>query len=253
MNQPPYPPRPGATPYPGNQFGPPGYAPPEAMYPPASYALVSPKPFSTNAIISMVLGGVGILMMPLGLLTGPIGAILGWLGMKESREPEGTHRGRGLAIGGLIVSLVAFVLSVLLIIVYIFFFQFFFSVMESERARSERQQTVDQAEEDMRAIEERLREYFIDNGRSLGPGGMVLSDRIGEEFLPLEERDVVEDELRIEHLISNYDLNNSLDDYELVIEAESKARLYCRSVGRVMRIDYSQSRRTSIETISDEP
>jgi hypothetical protein len=253
-----YPPPPGAGSYPGNRpvgAQDPYYQPPPAYGVQGAYALRPQKPFSTKAIISMVLGGAGILLCPLGALTGPIGAIFGMLGMKESREHEGTHRGRGLALGGLVVSICAFLLSAALIGLIAVFVVFVAEQAEKERGergqRYEKQRLADIADRDLELIEDKLYLYFIENNRSLLPGGPVVRGHEGGGLFPDDWPSVTE-ALTVSDLVESYELTNAVAEYSLDVRNATNAKVTCRRAGREMTVDYTDGfRDIPIEDIRD--
>lgn len=237
-----YPPPPGA--YPGNAY--PQSAYPQSYQQPA-FQYQPLKPFSTYAILSMVMGGVGFLMMPLGALTGPLGILFGFIGMKEGRDNGGTHRGRGLAIGGLILSVISTLFSVALVVFFVWLFTFV-----DEHASQFPQEPLESfrydVDEDLELFEDRLRLYYIENLRSFSPGGpMVAGRRDGETAI--SELPRIEGELKISDLVHSTELNNTLTDYTLEIIDNDKANITCRPAGRQLRVEYATSRYYNIGEI----
>ena len=89
---------------------PPGYqpAPPPPGYPSGQSGYAQPRPASNGvATASLVLGIVGLIPV-IGLLPAIIGLILGFVGLGRARRGAGK---RGLAIGGLVCSLLGIALS----------------------------------------------------------------------------------------------------------------------------------------------
>lgn len=197
----------------------------------APYARPREKPVSTKAIVSLVMGIASLFLMPLGVIFGLVGIVLGWLGMRETAEPDGTHRGRGLAVGGLITSIAVWVINALFVGFLVFVV--FNAIEQTENARHEYRQ--ERTSEDLRLIGERLELYYTENARSLAPGGPVVKDGWGGGLLP-ENTPRVEGELRVEHLVREYDLNGYMSDYELSVRGESSAVIYCRPNGLKLEI-----------------
>jgi hypothetical protein len=75
-------------------------------------------PFHGPAIASMVLGIVSIVFWYFGIITGLIGLVMGAKSLKHL-QPRGTKRGRGMAIAGIVCSIVALALWTLLLLVII--------------------------------------------------------------------------------------------------------------------------------------
>ncbi len=66
----------------------------------------------------MVLGIVSIVFWYFGIITGLIGLVMGAKSLKHL-QPRGTKRGRGMAIAGIVCSIVALALWTLLLLVII--------------------------------------------------------------------------------------------------------------------------------------
>ena len=81
--------------------------PPDAMAPVYS-AKTGTNPL---AITSLVLGIVGFLCF--GIILGPVAAVLGFLGRKQIAETGGSQSGSGMALAGIILGAVAFVISII--------------------------------------------------------------------------------------------------------------------------------------------
>jgi hypothetical protein len=243
----------GPSPYPGNQPGGP-YPPAQQPYGAQSmpqYAQL--KPFSTKAIIAMVMGGVSVLMYPLAIITGPIGVVVGWLGMRESKQPHGTHRGWGLALAGAIMSGAMFVIGAGLVVLAVWFFMF---VSEKEKEHEQRRierQAESEVDEDLNEIQERLRFYYDENNRSLGTGGPVLKDGYNPGLLP-DDWPRVQGDLKLADLVSSYDLNNSLTDYEFKVTGADSATVTSWKQGRQLQVTYAGTgRQYSIVDVPKRP
>jgi hypothetical protein len=69
-------------------------------------AFVIAAPYKGTAIASMVLGICSLVLCYVGLVTGIIGLILGATSLKDC-APRGQLRGRGMAISGIVCSIIA--------------------------------------------------------------------------------------------------------------------------------------------------
>lgn len=198
---------PGYSPYPGQAtYG---------QYP--AYPYPQQKPFSTKAIVSMVMGGVSILFWPIGPVTSIVGIILGLLGMKESKEPGGTHRGWGLALGGLLTS--AFMLLVSVALFGLMAWVFTMAEKESSRIQSERYDV--DARADLLLIRDRLKLYAIENNNTLAPGGPVV--REGWSVSYDENSPRVSGRLQVTDLVREVELDRLLSEYSLEVSGTTGA------------------------------
>jgi hypothetical protein len=219
---------------------PPGYAYPQGapqpygqqpMQPP--YPYMQPKPFSTKAIIAMVMGGVSVLMWPVAVVTGPIGAILGFLGMKESKEPGATHRGWGLALAGLITSGLMFLVALAMGALFIFVFA---KIEEEQQQRSQRGESTakTEARADMELIRERMQLYAVENGNSLEAGGPVVRDgwasSYGNDAIKVKGR------LQLKDLVHESELERPIWEYSLEVTGRHSATLRNSTTGTTMTI-----------------
>jgi hypothetical protein len=84
------------------------------------------------AIASLICGIVGIVcfFICLGVVLGPVAAIMGFISRQRVASSGGTLGGGGLGLAGLILGIVAFVVSV------IWFFYFIFGLSHSGTASS---------------------------------------------------------------------------------------------------------------------
>lgn len=101
--QPPMPPTPPGPP--GGFQPPPGYQP---------YGAGGPAPTTNSgmAIASMVLSLVGIIPCFWGLqIPGLLGTIFGFIGMGQTKD--GSRKGRGMAIAGLVIGIILLVICAL--------------------------------------------------------------------------------------------------------------------------------------------
>lgn len=230
-----YPPPPKAPPHPmdGAQQGYPGYGPrPAAGYPPQPqayppgygqpYPIARPKPTSGKAIASLVCGLVGVLMAPLGALTGPVAMLMGFMSMKET-APGGSRNGRGMAIGGLVTGAFGFLVSAALVGLFVWIFSVAHD--QSQRAQdaiAKEQQA--QSDQDLRLIRERVQLYYMENKQSLKPGGPIVADG-WEGGLFDENSPKVTGRLELYHLVREHHLQRPMHEYEMVIENDKKVRV----------------------------
>ena len=102
--QPPYAPPPGQPPYGG---------------PPGGYGMAPQPKMSGMAIASLILGiaSLCVTWIPVvgmvGFVTSIAGAILGFMGMKQVEQQPQTYSGKGIAIAGLVLSILAFLVGLL--------------------------------------------------------------------------------------------------------------------------------------------
>jgi hypothetical protein len=114
---PPPPPPPGGAYIPGG-----GYVPPAPMgYMPGAMAYAGPRTDGL-AIASLICGIVGIacFFTCLGVVLGPVAAIMGFISRQRVASSGGTLGGGGLALAGLILGVVDFVVSVIWVFYLIF-------------------------------------------------------------------------------------------------------------------------------------
>lgn len=247
----PYPPRQQANAYPGNQQGYPGNAagnqgyaspPPPGAYPPpgyGGYAYAPVKPFSGKAIASAIIGGAMLLFMPIGIIGNIVGAILGFSALKDTNEHTGTHRGRGLAVGGIIGNIVMWLLSVGVVALFVFVFAMAATNMQQQNERHARDRVERQKREvdaDLKLIQSRLNLYYIENESSLKPGGPIVNDG-GSGGLYTEDHPRVLGSLKISDLVLQSDLENTLHSYKLTIKGDASAEIEYISTGRTLIVD----------------
>ncbi len=208
----------GRAAYPGYgpQPGQPGY-PPQGQpgYPPQNYGMYPPpvsRPTSGKALTSIILMGVSVLFWPMAVFTGPAALVLGWMALKET-TPTGTRTGRGLAIAGMVGGSLMFVACLGLAAIMVFAFTMANEAQKHvEENRTSRESR--QADEDLKLIKDRVKLYYIENSRSLEPGGPIVTDG-GRHGLYDEKSPRVKDELRLEDLVMSADLNKPMAFYEL--------------------------------------
>lgn len=85
------------------------YVPPpmQGMYGQPTYAMMAPKSTNGFAIASLVLGISSLPFCYGGILTGILGFILGLVGLRQINADPDRIDGKGLAIAGIVVSIVA--------------------------------------------------------------------------------------------------------------------------------------------------
>jgi len=178
--------------------------PPPPPMPPGGWAPA--KPTSGKAIASLVLGLIGIVgvFCYLPAVGAFIGAILGILGILESGK-SGTRAGRGMAIAGTILSVLAVVGTAAWLSFYVFMVNK--SKNEFDAALQEH------LAQDQQLLAERVQQYCVANNNNLGPGGPVLAG--GSSGLPAGTAPanqggannlVVTGALDISHLVSDDEL-----------------------------------------------
>ena len=130
MPPPPPPPPPGGgfvppPPPPGGGYTPGGsYIPPAPMgYMPGAMAYAGPRKDGL-AIASMICGIVGVacFFICLGVILGPAAAIMGFVSRQRIASSGGMLGGGGMAMAGLILGIVGFVVSVIWFFSYVFYF-----------------------------------------------------------------------------------------------------------------------------------
>ena len=97
-----------------------GYVPPAPMgYVPGAMGYASPRTDGL-AIASLICGSVGVVcfFICLGVVLGPVAAIMGFVSRQRIASSGGMLGGTGMALAGLILGVVGFVFSVL----WFFFF-----------------------------------------------------------------------------------------------------------------------------------
>ena len=100
------PPPPYSSPTPpSNQ--PPSYYPPPVQYVPM--AVTPSRPNAEGAVASMVLGIVSMFLSCFGWITGIIAIVLAAKAMKQINDSSGQFGGRGMAITGLVLGILAVV------------------------------------------------------------------------------------------------------------------------------------------------
>ena len=67
------------------------------------------RPNKTLAIVSLVCGLLGLLFI--GIIVGAVGVVTGAIALKKIKENPNNYGGRGMAIGGLALSSIAFLIN----------------------------------------------------------------------------------------------------------------------------------------------
>ena len=238
-------------PYPGNRpsygGGPASAPPPPPPPPPGAYGQPGygyqpfrpSKPFSGKATASTVIAGAMLIFFPLGIIGNIVGLVFGVMALKDTKEPGGTHRGRGLAMGGVIGNIVVWLMSV--VICAAVGFAIFMAVEDAQRNRrnyqvEREQQKKENVDEDLLKVAERLNLYYIENQNSLAPGGPVVNDG-GRGGLYPENHPKVQGVLRMDDLVRDFDLNESVYSYKLTVTGETTAEIEHLSTKRVLIVD----------------
>lgn len=194
------------------------------------------KPTSGKAIAALICGLAGpigaFLCAPLGVAV-LVGVILGILAIIETGK-NGSRSGRGLAITGT-------VLSTLGIVATIAAFVGFLALMRAGE-EDDKERNTELISSDQQLILDRLKEYCVANGNSLGPGGPVLAHETpkkdqryptsGNEPAPRPVGGTVEKALELEDLVGKGELEWSRrrggSGWELVITGQKTATLRAR-------------------------
>lgn len=195
----------------------PGSAPP-APPPPPPEGWRAPVPVSGKAVASLVCGVGGLVIC---VLLAPVGLVLGAIAMGETGR-EGTRGGRGFAIAGTVVSLLAIVGNIIV-------FGFFFGVMPG-MLEDEFKPDAEQLNADAKLIVERVQEYYLNNNDSLGPGGPVLGMPedgydSGYDTAPAVEDGRVAGSLEIEHLMNPGESHHYQSMWSLAVTSRERATL----------------------------
>lgn len=239
---PPAPPPPGygapgyGGPYPGYGvpgYGAPGYGMPGQPFSPG-YGVPRPfplaKPYSGRAIASLVMGIANFMFLITAPVVAPIGFIVGWLALKETRD-DGPRQGRGLAVGGMAINGVALLVCVVVGLAI------GGAIFAAEKERQQRQERW--VESDFDTIRARLQIYYERNNNSLGPGGPVLAtNSIRYDYsnrAPREEGKVA-GTLSLRHLVTEVDLLGSVSEFTLTITGTASAVVRHNPSGREMRV-----------------
>ena len=200
----------------------PGYG--QARYigapPPPGYGprYVPQKPHSGRAIACLVLGIFNFVLIFVTPITAPVGLVLGFLALKDTK-PEGPLQGRGFAVAGLWINGIALLGCVVLGI------GIGAVIVAANAERTERVQS--RVTGDFDTIRARLHRYYTLNKDSLGPGGPVLTANV-------PDGEKVRGTLKLGDIVSDRDLAGSLYEFELTINGKAGARVVHRSSGREM-------------------
>lgn len=256
-----YPPQPGANQarpaqYPGNNYGAPQgypqspqpYGPPPGQY--APYPVQPSKQTSGKAIAALVISLVCVFFWPISILAGPVGFFLGMKGMKESKQPGGKFQGYGLAMAGTIVSSIMFMVSLGIGVLFIALFAF--AASADRHGPYDHQPGVQQYEDsrvdsDLKIIEDQLWLYYVENQKSLGPGGPVVS--MGDGGLYAEDHPRVTGTLKITDLVQDHHLDRLIGDYSLTIVNEKRAVIRASHGKRELTAEYAGGRSSSIRKV----
>src|SRR5688572_3424590 len=183
---------------------PPQYMPPPP--PPPGYGGEGflKKPTSGKAIASLICGicSVVLVICYVPVVAAVVGVVLGILAIVETGK-EGRRSGRGLAIAGTIVS----VLGIAALIAW-----HTGLTMIGRAAEEQMNQAIAKGlDKDQGLLLERLKNYYDENEKSLGPGGPVQTRRLAKvpatNAAPADNRPRVTGALGVEHLAEDNDLS----------------------------------------------
>ena len=90
-----------------------GQPPPPPQSPAPSPAYGSPSQTNQKATWALILGIIGLVCCPFGILAAIPAAILGNLGRKEIEASGGRQTGRGMAMAGVVLGIIGIVLAVI--------------------------------------------------------------------------------------------------------------------------------------------
>ncbi|MBE7492278.1 MAG: DUF4190 domain-containing protein [Planctomycetes bacterium] len=199
-----------------------GLVPSGVPPPPPPETWTAPRPTSGKAIASLVCSVGGLALGMLCFVGYPAilaGLVLGVLAIAETGR-NGTRSGRGLAIAGTLVSVLAIAAAVTV-------GAFFFSRMRMGEHEHNAQFQA-RLDADVQLIVDRLQQYHRANG-SLGPGGPVLAKApVSNGVEPTDTRDGrVRGVLQVRHLLDRHEITCGYDSsaFELTVMGDSTARL----------------------------
>lgn len=220
----------------------PGQVPP-APPPPPPEGWRAAVPVSGKAVASLVCGVAGLVICFLFSL---VGLVLGAIAIGETGR-DGVRRGRGMAVGGTVVSLVGLLVNVAIV-------GFVFGVLPG---MMEDRLEIDQeaVSRDAERIIQRLQRYHSANGNSLGPGGPVLAlapaqsetvveRRPGEHYeadmIPDTKDGRVTGRLTLRHLFRFGELEHApgLERWRLTITSRDRATLQAVTWGGEVAREY---------------
>lgn len=224
MNQPPpYPPYQGQPQGQQQPYGSQPYGHQQQMMPPAYYT--PSKQTSGKAIASLVIGLGSLFMIPVGIIGNIVGLVLGISALKDTREPDGTHKGHGLAVGGIISNIAVWLISVAFVGLFVWIFVYAFDQAETSMQRAQESF----AESDLELIHDRLKVYHIENSGSLGPGGPVLAYGDWDGGLVPDDHPRVTGTLTVSDLVHSWELSNMPSQYRIEVKGKGAVIHHDRS------------------------
>lgn len=104
----------------------------------------------------------------------------------------------------------------------------------------------------MHLIHDRLETYYLDNGRSLGPGGPIVRNSGDGGLLPTDTPRV-QSVLTMGDLVHDFELEESIGDYDLTIKGDNGVVVTCRKAGLKMTITSMDAGYPTFEDIPKTP
>ncbi len=215
-----------------NYGAPPPYGPPQGYYPPSA-----PKPLSGLAVASVVCGIANPVLCVGAPLFAPLGLLLGGIALKQT-DSSRSHRGRGLAIAGMVLNAFGLVIAGLVV--------FYWATQIYTANANESVRQAGKVDEDMYFIEERLRTYWRANGESFGPGGPVLAGEKSRFARPPANGPKVRATPTVSDLVVQDDLQHPLAEFSISPTGPKSAVIRHAPTGRELRISNIDTRTSSV-------
>lgn len=209
-------------PHPQPYYAPPPYGPPQGYYPPTA-----PKPLSGLAVASVVCGIANPVICVGAPFFAPLGLALGGIALKQT-DGSRSHRGRGLAIAGVVLNAFGLVIAGLVL--------FYFSTQLYTAQANESVRQAGKVDEDMYFIQERLRTYWRANNESFGPGGPVLAGEESRFARPPANGPKVIGALKVSDLVVQDDLRHAVGDFTIAATGPKSVVIRHAPSGRELRI-----------------
>ncbi|CAG0988423.1 hypothetical protein PLCT2_02327 [Planctomycetaceae bacterium] len=219
-------------PHPQPYYAPPPYGPPQGYYPPTA-----PKPLSGLAVASVVCGIANPVICVGAPFFAPLGLALGGIALKQT-DGSRSHRGRGLAIAGVVLNAFGLVIAGLVL--------FYFSTQLYTAQANESVLQAGKIDEDMYFIQERLRTYWRANGDSFGSGGPRLAGEKSRFARPAANAPKVTGTLQVSDLVVQDDLMHPLNDFSISATGPKSAVIRHAPSGRELRISNIDTRTSSV-------
>ena len=216
---------------------PPTYMPPPPPPPPPGFGgEFMKKPTSGKAIASLVCGICGLVLVfcYVPVIAALVGVVLGILGIVETGK-EGSRSGRGMAIAGVIISSLAIAALVA--------FHVGLTMLQKVAEEQVNEMVTAGLDKDQRVILERLRTYYTENEKSLGPGGPVLTGGYAPPPAnapandgPVDTRPRVTGTLTLKDLVKETELSYGSSEgsgvgWELDVTGKASAKLVAKDWG----------------------